>query len=73
MNYQESLKRAIEAAEHRRAMIAGLEQHIIDHYGLPGMRAKDMATVMFNRNLDPRIEDDVVAAMRMVGVKHEGF
>ena len=72
MDYQESLKRAIEAAEHRRAMIAGLEQHILDYYDLPGMRAKDMATVMFERNMDPRIEDDVIEAMRMVGVKHEG-
>lgn len=70
-NYQQLVAQEAAKAEHRRVMIAAFEEHILEHYDLPGMRAKDMATVMFNRNMDPRIEEDVAAAMRLVGVKRE--
>lgn len=70
-NYQQLVAQEAAKAEHRRVMIAAFEKHILEHYDLPGMRAKDMAVVMFNRNMDPRILEDVAEAMRMVGVKRE--
>lgn len=70
-NYQQLVAQEAAKAEHRRVMIAAFEEHILEHYDLPEMRAKNMTTIMFNRNMNPRIEEYVAATMHLMRVKRE--